>query len=123
MNPCNPHCKDCKDLNPSYPDRVDFDVNQLIMDAEDFLGNVDRVHRLIIMGGDTLLHPELNKLLNFMIHQEKIGLINIFTDGSINPQADILDVAETSQNTGNRQQLSGGCVTQQSLILCHAGKK
>ena len=29
MNPCNLHCKDCKDLNPSYPEHVDFEINQL----------------------------------------------------------------------------------------------
>ncbi len=92
MNPCNPYCEDCRDLNPSRCEHVDSDVDQLIRDVDDFLGNVDRVYRFIITGGDTLLYRELNKLLNHLIGQKKIDLINIFTDDSVNPRQDILEL-------------------------------
>jgi len=92
MNPCNPQCEGCRDLNPSRCEHVDFDIDQLLRDIDDFLCNVDRVYRFIVTGGDTLLYRELNKLLNHLIGQKKIDLINVFTDGSVNPRQDILDL-------------------------------
>ncbi|MCX5849632.1 MAG: radical SAM protein [Deltaproteobacteria bacterium] len=92
MNPCNPQCIDCKDLNSLYPNNVDLDAERLIRDADDFLGNVNRVHRFIITGGETLLYRELHKLLSYLIRQEKIDLINILTTGAIIPESDILEL-------------------------------
>jgi MoaA/NifB/PqqE/SkfB family radical SAM enzyme len=92
MNPCNPSCEDCRNLNSFACEHVDYDVDQLIRDVDDFLGNVDRIYRFIITGGDTLLYRELNKLLNHLIGQEKIDLINVFTDASVNPCQDILEL-------------------------------
>jgi hypothetical protein len=96
MNPCHPYCGDCRDLNSSH-EPVDFDVDQLIRDVDDFLGNVDRVYRFIIMGGDTLLYRELHKLLSHLIVQKKIDLINVFTDGSVNPRQDVLDLLKNGK--------------------------
>ena len=92
MNPCNPQCMDCKDLNSSHHEYADFEINQLLRDTDDFLGNVNRVHRLIITGGETLLYRELHKLLSTLIRQEKIDLINIFTTGAVIPESDILQL-------------------------------
>jgi hypothetical protein len=62
----------------------------LIGDIDDFLTHVDRVHRFIIMGGETFLYRELHKLLSYMISRDKINLIHLFTNGSIIPGNDIL---------------------------------
>lgn len=92
MNPCNRYCEDCANLNPSSSGHAGFDADALILDIDDFLGNVDRVHRLIVTGGDTFLYRDLNKLLRHLTGQKKIDLINIFTDGSVNPDQDILNL-------------------------------
>lgn len=92
MHPCNAHCKDCKDLHSSRPGHVDPDIQQLIRDADDFLGNVDRVNRFIIRGGDTLLYRNLHQLLSHLLRQKKIDLVNVFTDGSVHPSQDIVDL-------------------------------
>ncbi len=90
MNPCNPYCKDCKDLNSSRSQNFDFDIECLVQDVDDFLGNVDRVHRFIVTGSETFLCRDLNKLLSHLIRQDKIDLINIFTKGFIIPDSNIL---------------------------------
>lgn len=92
MHPCNPYCKDCKDLNSSFPHNVDFDIERLIQDIDDFVGNVNRVHRFIITGSETFLYRDLNRLLNHLIRLDKIDLVNIFTTGSIIPDPDILNL-------------------------------
>lgn len=87
---CTLHCRDCGNLIPFYTHPVDFDINLLTKDIDDFLYNVDRVHRFIIMGGETFLYRELYRLLNYLIMQNKIDLVHLFTNGSIIPGADIL---------------------------------
>jgi len=81
-------------LIPFYAHPVDFDINLLTKDVDDFLGNVDRVHRFIIMGGETFLYRELYRLLSYLILQNKIDLVHLFTNGSIIPGADILHLLQ-----------------------------
>jgi hypothetical protein len=91
---CNLHCRDCANLIPFFPHPVDFDINRLTKDADDFLVNVDRVHRFIIMGGETFLYRELYRLVSYLIQQNKISLVHIFTNGSIIPGPDILQLLQ-----------------------------
>ena len=89
---CNFHCRDCSNLIPYFKNPADFDLNMLIRDIDDFLSHVDRVHRFIIMGGETFLYRDLHKLLSYMISTTKIDLIHLFTNGSIIPESDILQL-------------------------------
>jgi len=89
---CNLRCKDCGNLIPFYPHPADFDVEHLIGDVDDFLNHVHRVHRFIVMGGETFLYRELHRLLSHLIQQNKIGLLHLFTNGSIIPGAKILQL-------------------------------
>ena len=87
---CNFYCRDCSNLITFFKHPVDFDLDILIRDVDDFLSHVDRVHRFIVMGGETFLYRDLHKLLSHMISQHKIDLIHIFTNGSIIPDPDIM---------------------------------
>jgi hypothetical protein len=89
---CNLQCRDCANLIPFYQHPVDFEIGLLTQDVEDFLDNVDRVHRFIVMGGETFLYRELYRLLSYLIKQEKIDLVHLFTNGSIIPGKDILQL-------------------------------
>lgn len=91
---CNLHCRDCGNLIPFYAHPADFDINLLKKDVDDFLDNVDRVHRFIIMGGETFLYRELYRLLSYLILQNKINLVHLFTNGSIIPGPDILHLLQ-----------------------------
>lgn len=91
---CNLRCRDCANLISFYPHPVDFDINLLTKDVDDFLSNVDRVHRFIIMGGETFLYRELYRLVSYLIQKNKIGLVHIITNGSIIPGIDILQLLQ-----------------------------
>lgn len=89
---CNLRCKDCGNLIPFYPHPADFDVEQLIRDVDDLLYHVDRVHRFIVMGGETFLYRELYRLLRYLTQQKKINLVHLFTNGCVMPGPDILQL-------------------------------
>ncbi len=87
---CTLRCQDCGNLIPFYRQPADFDADQLIRDVDDFLYHVDRVHRFIVLGGETFLHRELPRVLSHLIQQRKIGLLHLFTNGSVIPGANVL---------------------------------
>ena len=72
-----------------------FDVDRLIMDVDDFLGNVDRVYRLVIAGEESLLCPELYRLISHLINQDKIDMVNLISAGSFMPGADMLQLLKS----------------------------
>jgi hypothetical protein len=89
---CTFLCRDCGNLIPFYRKRNDYDLEELIRDVKDFLANVGRVNRFIVMGGETFLYRDLKKLILFLIRQDKINLIHLFTNGSVIPEKDVLDI-------------------------------
>lgn len=88
---CNFLCRDCANLISSYRRREDEEVETLIQDVRDFLRNVGRVDRFIVMGGETFLYPKLLELIRFLVGQKKIKLIRLITNGSIIPDARMLE--------------------------------
>ena len=62
------------------------------MDVDDFLGNVDRVHQFIVMGGETFLHPELKRFIRHLISRDKIDLVHLFSNGSVIPKPDMMQL-------------------------------
>jgi len=89
---CTFLCKDCGNLIPFYQKRNDYDLEELMRDVADFLANVGRVDRFIIMGGETFLYRDLKKLIVYLIGRKKIHLVHLITNGSVMPEKDILEV-------------------------------
>lgn len=89
---CNLKCRDCANLIPFYKHAQDFEITRLIRDVDDFLHNVDGIHELRVMGGETFMYPELGRLVTHLKNRDKIGLIHLFTNGTIIPGPDILEV-------------------------------
>lgn len=85
---CNLKCRDCANLIPFYHNPQDFQIGQLMRDIDDLLSIVDRVHRLIIMGGETFLYPDLNQLISHVLQKDQVGMIHFFTNGTIIPGAE-----------------------------------
>ncbi|MEQ8200712.1 MAG: radical SAM protein [Syntrophomonadaceae bacterium] len=91
---CTLRCKDCCNLIPFYVNPADIDIALLIQDIDDFLSNVDRVYRFVIMGGEAFLHPDLNKLLTYLIRNRKINIVQVFTNATVIPAEDILELLQ-----------------------------
>ena len=89
---CNLNCMDCSNLIPFYATPFNFDVHQLLADIDEFLAIVDRVNRLILMGGETFLYPELITIIKRLVADPKVGIVHIFTNGTIIPDAAVFQV-------------------------------
>jgi hypothetical protein len=87
---CSLRCRDCANLIPFYPSPADVDPEVLIRDADDFLRIVDRVHSFSIMGGEVFMHENLGEVLAHLIEQDRIGTVQVATNGTIIPPAEIL---------------------------------
>ena len=73
-NMCNLNCEYCFDrANVHAKDEIDFDYIKTIVDSN------PQVDKYDIMGGEPLLHRDLNKILNYLIKKgKKVGL---YTNG------------------------------------------
>ena len=89
--PCVAHCRDCATLHPDSLDQVELEADFLKKDVNDFLVHVDRVHCLTLNGAEPLLHSELPSLLDYLLSQDKIDLLHLFTTGSVLPDAPLLE--------------------------------
>lgn len=89
---CSLRCRDCANLIPFYASPSDVELATLIREVDDFLGLVDRVHSFSIMGGEACLHPGLAKVIAHLVQQDKIGTVQLATNGTIVPHEDVLAV-------------------------------
>ncbi len=88
---CTLRCKDCSSLMPYYKEPKDTDLNKLeklifrLLDSIEYLGEVR------ILGGEPFLNGKLAAFIRSLSQSPKIGLISIYTNGTVVPQEDILN--------------------------------
>lgn len=95
---CTVRCKDCSILIPYQHELQDFDADSIINDLKKFLGYVDYVHKLGILGGEAMLHRDFVKILEFAANISKVGSIRIVTNGTYIPNESILGVLKATPN-------------------------
>lgn len=84
---CTLNCKDCLALTPHYDNNEKCNVpyETVIKDIETFLNAVDYVIDFELIGGETFLHPDLDKIIEYLLSVEKIGMISIMTNVTVLP--------------------------------------
>ncbi len=95
---CTLKCKDCCALIPELDKRhrmeMSFDDFKLYFDT--LINNVDGIRRFVILGGETLMHPELVKMIEYAVSEEKITCVELITNGTILPKQDLIDCIKKS---------------------------
>lgn len=87
---CNLNCRNCADLIPKR-ERKHYEAKAVKKDLNRILSVVEFIEEVLVIGGETILYPELTEVLSFCAQQSKIGKIIITTNGKIVPDKDILD--------------------------------
>lgn len=88
---CTLSCVYCSNLMPRYRGKAaDFATRTLCLAVASFLGCVDSVKRLRIMGGEPFLHPELDVIIKAVACTGKIGSIAVVTNGTLVPGKAVL---------------------------------
>jgi organic radical activating enzyme len=82
---CSLNCKYCVQYINNYPPRLRKNVptQRVCEDIRAFLGAVDNIGGVSVMGGETFLHPEIHLIAKALSEQENFGLASFPTSGTV----------------------------------------
>lgn len=81
---CTLNCKYCAALIPFYKHPADVPIDILTQSMSRYLQAVDYVGVIRLLGGEPLLHSELNSVIDSILEfRHKIGRIEIVTNGTL----------------------------------------
>lgn len=81
---CNLGCRNCWSLMPYYKAPFHFDLNEIKTNLKK-LSDCDKVKNIQLIGGETLLHPDINEIISY-ISTLNFDIISIYTNGTIIPK-------------------------------------
>lgn len=88
---CSLQCKDCGSIIPYYANPYNIDLAEIEQTLENLFKCVDEVRLFGVIGGETFLYPELDKVLNKLCSRKQVGSIRIFTNAMVKkPLSDTL---------------------------------
>lgn len=98
-NVCSLNCKNCCECIPYYrnEDRGFVPAKQVIHDIERLSGACDFLTILEFVGGEPFLHPELTAILEGVLAIKNVGMIHIFTNGTVLPNDEACRLASNER--------------------------
>ena len=93
---CNLNCRNCADLIPKRCS-VHYPLQDVIEDLTSILENVSAIEEVLVIGGETLLYPWLEEVIDFCGKQEKIRKLIITTNGTIQPKETVLQCLQKNR--------------------------
>ena len=82
---CTLNCKYCRPLMPLHKKRFHYEFTSLKEDYDLYFNIVDEVRIFHVVGGETLLHPQLEIILDYLAgkYGEKITSFRVSTNGTV----------------------------------------
>ena len=80
---CSLRCKECSNLIQFYDCGEFLDADNIVRDVKKFCNSVEGIDTLRILGGEPLLHPELEKIIIGILKNKNINNIQIVTNGTM----------------------------------------
>lgn len=94
---CNLRCKLCAVNAPYYKNPPHYSFETLRKSVKKFFEAVDYVDKFTVNGGEPMLHPQLPEIMNFILqYSDKIGMLEIITNGTIVPNESLLKSLRSS---------------------------
>jgi len=91
---CTLKCKDCNMFIPYHTKHEDIPHKDLVSDLDLLFSRVDYVQWFTILGGEPLLHRDLNKYIRYLEkYADRIAEIVIDINGSVVPSDSLLEYA------------------------------
>lgn len=91
-NQCSLKCRDCNNLMPYCKEKFTIDVDEQVDDLKKLLSFVDGIINVEVIGGEPFVYKQLPILLSYLCEESKIKFIEITSNGTILPAADILNL-------------------------------
>jgi MoaA/NifB/PqqE/SkfB family radical SAM enzyme len=88
-NKCTMTCEGCNHLRDHYAsdDHRDLAPDQVIEDLRKLLSAVDLVNKLVLVGGEALLHPRVEEIIDRLLMLPKVGILQVITNGTVVPKS------------------------------------
>ena len=89
---CSLKCKDCASLIPFFNEHghISISLEEFKENLDKILASVNKIRRLILLGGEPLLYNDLDKIIDYSCKKENIDIVQIITNGTIIPDKKIL---------------------------------
>lgn len=87
-NKCTLTCIGCNHLRDHYvpSNNVDIPPERIFADLNKLLSAVDMVNKLVIVGGESMLHPDIRVILEGILGLPKVGVVQVITNGTVIPK-------------------------------------
>ena len=91
---CTLKCENCNMFISHVPVQCDIELNRLKKNFEIFFESVDYVYEYTLLGGEPFLHRDIADIISFLggKYGEKIGRINLISNGTIVPDGNVIDI-------------------------------
>lgn len=82
-NRCTLKCIHCGQRLLEYKEenKIDFPLENIKRDIDNFFNSVDFVGMVSIIGGEPFMHNDLSEIVNYCLQKNNFGVINITTNG------------------------------------------
>lgn len=106
-NKCNLTCKGCNQLRDIYKssDVININVDDILNDLKKISNAVDKIEKVVIVGGESLLHKDINLIIKRIMQIDNIGIIQFITNGTIVPKNN--EIFELLSNSRVKVEVSG----------------
>lgn len=106
---CSLRCYNCNMFISDMQCHDDVTLDELKRNFDIFFSNVDYVYEYTLLGGEPFLHKQLAEILIYLNDEygEKIGKINLISNGTIIPKQDILDIMKKNRVMVNISDYTG----------------
>ncbi|MFZ5968956.1 MAG: radical SAM protein [Bacillota bacterium] len=88
---CSLNCKDCSLLIPYYKNPKNYDKDVIIKSMKTLSESVDAIEALTLLGGESLLHPDVLEICEEASKLKNVERIHILTNGTIVPSKESLE--------------------------------
>lgn len=96
---CSLRCKECSAFAPYVPAAKNDDWENIISDITTVLDALGKVEEIEFLGGEPLLHPDLDKIIGALAEESRIKLLTIVTNGTIIPAPPLVQALKNDPRT------------------------
>ena len=91
---CTLNCRHCNLFIPYHKEHVNYSFDELKKNIDLFFERIDFVTYFGLIGGETFLHPDLEKLIKYLgeNYRKQIGRITVVTNGTVPPKDSLLEL-------------------------------
>jgi organic radical activating enzyme len=106
-NKCNLTCKGCNQLRDTYQpsDNIDISADDILFDLMKISNAVDKIEKVVVVGGESLLHKDIKSIIQRIMKIDNIGIIQLITNGTIIPKDN--KIFELLSNSRVKVEVSG----------------